>query len=104
MDVVRVDDVQRLTFFRDTEEMVQGFSPRITVPGFGTFTTISIEFRYRNTVDTNGQQALKVVPPALSLYLKCVRFQASRFKGLGLIYLAILRWSRCTPSLRTGNV
>ncbi len=24
--------------------------------------------------------------------------------GLGQIYLAILRWSRCTPSLRTGNV
>jgi hypothetical protein len=73
MDVVRVDDVQRLTFFRDTEEMVQGFSPRITVPGFGTFTTISIQFRYRNTVDADGQQALKVLPPALSLYMTCVR-------------------------------
>jgi hypothetical protein len=24
--------------------------------------------------------------------------------GLGLIYLIILRWSRCTPGLRTGNV
>jgi hypothetical protein len=24
--------------------------------------------------------------------------------GLGLIYPAISRWSRCTPSLRTGNV
>jgi hypothetical protein len=24
--------------------------------------------------------------------------------GLGLIYLVILRWSRCTPGLRTGNV
>jgi hypothetical protein len=24
--------------------------------------------------------------------------------GLGLIYLALLSWSRCTPGLRTGNV
>jgi hypothetical protein len=24
--------------------------------------------------------------------------------GLGLIYLVLLRWSRCTPGLRTGNV
>ncbi len=24
--------------------------------------------------------------------------------GLGLIYVSILRWSRCTPSPRTGNL
>lgn len=65
MDVVKVEDVQHLTFSRETEEVVQGFAPHITVPGFGTFTAISMEFCYRNCVDPSGHRILKVKPHLL---------------------------------------
>jgi hypothetical protein len=71
--------------------------------------TVFYVFSCNNNNDDNNKYTFPV--RGLGVYLDhlvnsvCLFMWPYKFHyGLGLIYLAILRWSRCTPSLRTGNV